>query len=73
MPESQRGSNADLATMGTMIGSAVMMVLDVGGSADSPLVKGWAWIPNDSSRPFCSFTSSPLLLSRKKAHESIKG
>jgi ZIP family zinc transporter len=29
VPESQRGGNADLATMGGMIGFAVMMVLDV--------------------------------------------
>jgi ZIP family zinc transporter len=29
VPESQRGGNADLATMGAMIGFAVMMVLDV--------------------------------------------
>jgi len=29
IPESQRGENTDLATMGTMIGFAVMMVLDV--------------------------------------------
>jgi ZIP family zinc transporter len=29
VPESQRGSNTDLATMGAMVGFAVMMVLDV--------------------------------------------
>ena len=29
IPESQRGGNADLATMGAMIGFAVMMILDV--------------------------------------------
>jgi ZIP family zinc transporter len=29
VPESQRGGNADLATMGAMIGFAVMMILDV--------------------------------------------
>ncbi|MBE0429392.1 MAG: ZIP family metal transporter [Thermoleophilia bacterium] len=29
VPESQRGGNADLATMGAMLGFAVMMVLDV--------------------------------------------
>ena len=29
VPESQRGGNTDLATMGAMIGFAVMMVLDV--------------------------------------------
>jgi len=29
IPESQYGGNADLATMGAMIGFAVMMVLDV--------------------------------------------
>ena len=29
VPESQRGGNADLATMGAMAGFAVMMVLDV--------------------------------------------
>jgi len=45
VPESQRSSNADLATMGTMIGFAVMMVLDVEGTADSPLVKGWGLDP----------------------------
>ena len=30
VPESQRGGNADVATMGAMVGFAVMMVLDVG-------------------------------------------
>ncbi|MEJ2313270.1 MAG: ZIP family metal transporter [Nitrospirota bacterium] len=30
VPESQRGGNADFATMGTMLGFAVMMFLDVG-------------------------------------------
>ena len=29
IPESQQGGNTDLATMGTMIGFAIMMVLDV--------------------------------------------
>jgi zinc transporter, ZIP family len=29
IPESQRGGNASLATIGTMIGFSVMMVLDV--------------------------------------------
>lgn len=29
IPESQRGANTDLATMGTMIGFSVMMILDV--------------------------------------------
>lgn len=29
VPESQRGGNADLATMGAMVGFAVMMILDV--------------------------------------------
>ena len=29
IPESQIGNNADLATMGTMLGFAVMMTLDV--------------------------------------------
>ena len=29
IPESQRGDNTDLATMGTMIGFAVMMILDI--------------------------------------------
>jgi ZIP family zinc transporter len=29
VPESQRGGNTDLATVGAMIGFAVMMVLDV--------------------------------------------
>jgi ZIP family zinc transporter len=29
IPESQRGGNTDLATMGAMLGFAVMMVLDV--------------------------------------------
>jgi ZIP family zinc transporter len=29
VPESQRGGNTDLATLGAMIGFAVMMVLDV--------------------------------------------
>ncbi|MDD5447324.1 MAG: ZIP family metal transporter, partial [Methanocellales archaeon] len=29
IPESQRGGNTDLATMGAMMGFAVMMVLDV--------------------------------------------
>ena len=29
IPESQRGGNADLATMGTIVGFAVMMILDV--------------------------------------------
>jgi ZIP family zinc transporter len=29
VPESQRGGNADLATMGAMVGFVVMMVLDV--------------------------------------------
>jgi len=29
VPESQRGGNTDLATMGAMIGFAVMMILDV--------------------------------------------
>ncbi len=29
VPESQRGGNTDLATMGAMIGFVVMMVLDV--------------------------------------------
>jgi ZIP family zinc transporter len=30
VPESQRGGNADIATLGAMIGFAVMMTLDVG-------------------------------------------
>lgn len=30
VPESQGGGNADLATMGAMVGFTVMMVLDVG-------------------------------------------
>jgi len=30
IPESQRGGNTDLATMGTMAGFTVMMILDVG-------------------------------------------
>jgi len=30
VPESQRGGNTDWATMGAMVGFAVMMVLDVG-------------------------------------------
>jgi ZIP family zinc transporter len=29
IPEAHRGGNVDLATMGAMIGFAVMMVLDV--------------------------------------------
>jgi ZIP family zinc transporter len=29
IPESQRGGNADFATLGAMIGFAVMMTLDV--------------------------------------------
>jgi ZIP family zinc transporter len=29
IPESQREGNADLATMGAMVGFAVMMILDV--------------------------------------------
>ena len=29
IPEAQRGGNTDLATMGGMVGFAVMMVLDV--------------------------------------------
>jgi ZIP family zinc transporter len=29
IPESQRGGNADLATMGTIVGFVVMMILDV--------------------------------------------
>jgi len=29
VPESQRGGHADLATMGVMVGFAVMMILDV--------------------------------------------
>jgi ZIP family zinc transporter len=29
VPESQRGGNADLATMGLMMGFTVMMILDV--------------------------------------------
>jgi len=29
IPESQRGGNADLATLGAMIGFVVMMILDV--------------------------------------------
>jgi zinc transporter, ZIP family len=29
IPESQRGGNTDLATMGLMVGFAVMMLLDV--------------------------------------------
>lgn len=30
LPESQRGGNADVATMGAMLGFPLMMVLDVG-------------------------------------------
>ena len=30
IPESQRGGNTDIATMGAILGFAVMMVLDVG-------------------------------------------
>jgi ZIP family zinc transporter len=30
IPESQRGGNTDLATLGTMAGFVVMMILDVG-------------------------------------------
>ena len=29
VPESQRGGHGDLATMGVMVGSAMMMILDV--------------------------------------------
>jgi zinc transporter, ZIP family len=29
VPESQRGNNTDIATMGTLIGFAVMMILDI--------------------------------------------
>ncbi len=33
IPESQRGKNTDLATLGAMVGFTVMMVLDVAFSS----------------------------------------